>query len=79
MTKSVRCSLHINKAQNTSTGPIRKYSGTIYRPGQIRYIVTMSLCFLKAFQEKQKGNITEEEYIHHLSSIAKGSSTRGMT
>ena len=26
----------------------------------------MSLCFLEAFQEKQKGNITEQEYIHHL-------------
>ena len=26
----------------------------------------MSLCFLEAFEEKQKGNITEQEYIHHL-------------
>jgi hypothetical protein len=26
----------------------------------------MSLCFLEAFQEKQKGNITEQEYIHYL-------------
>jgi hypothetical protein len=44
----------------------REYSGTIYRPGQTRCLVTMSLCFLEAFQEKQKGNITEQEYIHHL-------------
>ena len=48
-------------------GLIREYSSTIYRPGQIRCrLVTMSLCFLEAFQEKQKGNITEQEYIHHL-------------
>ena len=26
----------------------------------------MSLCFLEAFHEKEKGNITEEEYIHHI-------------
>ena len=26
----------------------------------------MSLCFIEAFQEKQKGNITEQEYFHHL-------------
>jgi hypothetical protein len=39
---------------------------TIYRPGQICCLVTMSLCFLEAFQEKQKGDITEQEYIHHL-------------
>jgi hypothetical protein len=26
----------------------------------------MSLCFLEAFEEKQKGNITEQEYFHHL-------------
>jgi hypothetical protein len=25
-----------------------------------------SLCFLEAFQAKQKGDITEEEYIHNL-------------
>jgi hypothetical protein len=32
----------------------------------------MSLCFMEAFKEKRKGNITEEEYIHHLLSHCKG-------
>jgi hypothetical protein len=32
----------------------------------------MSLCFLQAFEEKQKGNITEAEYIHHLLAHCQG-------
>ena len=32
----------------------------------------MSLCFLPAFQAKQRGEITEEEYIRHLLAHCKG-------
>ena len=52
---------------------------TIYRPGLIRCLVAMSLCFLKAFQEKQEGNITEQEYLHHLFVHSQGVKHEGMT
>lgn len=31
-----------------------------------------SLCYFEAFKAKQKGTITEEEYIHHLLAHATG-------
>jgi hypothetical protein len=37
----------------------------------------MSLCFLEAFQEKQKENITEQEYIHHLFVHCQGVEHKG--
>jgi hypothetical protein len=45
----------IQQGSKHPDGLTREYSGTIYRPGQVRCLVTMSLCFLEAFQEKQKG------------------------
>ena len=54
------------KAQSALTAPSANTLAQFIDQNKIRCLVTMSLCFLEAFQEKQKGNITEQEYIHHL-------------
>jgi hypothetical protein len=61
LTKMTKSRAFIQQGSKQPDGLTREYSGTIYRPGQVRCLVTMSLCFLEAFQEKQKGNITEQE------------------
>jgi|SRR5271170_1726395 len=55
-----------NKAQSNLMASSANTLAQFIDQDKIRCLVTMSLCFLEAFQEKQKGNITEQEYIHHL-------------